>query len=62
MVSSAYVGLNQTLVQNSYRFEKECMPARDCVKYSSEEPQQAQAQSNLKKGGIHREKVEATYK
>ena len=62
MVSSAYVELIQTLVQDSYRFDKECMPALDCVKQSSEEPRRAQAQSNLKKGGIHREKIKATYK
>jgi len=41
MVSSAYVKLNQTPVQNSYRFDEECMPALDCVDQSSEEPQRA---------------------
>jgi len=53
MVSSAYVELIQTPVQNPYRFNKECVPAPDCVKESNEEPQRAQAQSNLKKDGIH---------
>ena len=62
MVSSAYVELIRTLVQNSYRFDKECMPALDCVKQSSEELQRAQAQSNLKKGGTLGEKAKATYK
>ncbi len=60
MVSSAYVELIRTLVQNSYRFDKECMPALDCVKQSSQEPQRAQAQSSLKKGGTLREKAKAT--
>ncbi len=56
MVSSAYVELIQTLVQNSYRFNKECIPALDRVKESSEEPQRAQAQSNFKSSGTLRGK------